>query len=116
MVDGNSVFASFAVGSSFTSVQCLISTQKMPIDCVLTIFYNHLVTNAILHVFCHSLLAGSNGSVLYTGLNPDRGRAYVLKITGTLPNGSTVSLNRDVHLGKVFSRILTCKIKVENIP
>jgi hypothetical protein len=85
IVDGNTVSAAFTVGSSFTSVLCLISTQETPTDC-------------------------SGGSVLYTGLNPNRGRAYTLEITGTLPGGTTVLLNRDVHL----DTIATCSVHFIN--
>lgn len=37
---------------------------------------------------------------MYKGLNPRRGLEYELKVTGTLPNGEIMQLNRGVHLGK----------------
>ena len=32
-VDGNSVKIEFVVGSSFTSVECRITSEQIPVDC-----------------------------------------------------------------------------------
>ena len=84
------------------SHQYSVSSPLKSLQLTVCLIYNYLSTNIIF--MCYSFLTGSGGSVLYTGLNPNRGRSYTLEITGTLPGGTTVLLNRDVHLGKEKSR------------
>lgn len=54
----------------------------------------------ITHFHTHE---GSRGSVEYRDLNPDNSEEYQLKVTGTLPDGSTEELVRSVHLGEIQS-------------
>ena len=41
--------------------------------------------------------------MVYRNLNRRRRRAFQLRVTGTLPNGSTVELVRNVHIGEACS-------------
>lgn len=50
----------------------------------------------------------------FTGLNPNRGHFYGLKIRGTLPNGDVVQIRRGVHLGKYFS-VSLCMLTIMDI-
>ena len=47
--------------------------------------------------------AGSEGSVTFDDLNPDRRKWYTLRIQGTLPNGDVVPLDQRFHVGKKHS-------------
>ena len=47
-----------------------------------------------------SVTAGSEGSVTFDGLEPNRRSWYTLRITGSLPNGNVVILKRRFHVGK----------------
>ena len=60
------------------------------------------------------LYAGSDGEVTFTGLNPNRGHFYGLKIRGKLPNGDVVQIRRGVHLGKCFS-VSLCMVTIMDI-
>ena len=44
-------------------------------------------------------ITGSGGIVTFDGLNPDRGLGYILLISGTLPDGTVITLEREFHVG-----------------
>lgn len=46
-----------------------------------------------------SSITGSGGNVTFDGLNPDRGLGYILLISGTLPDGTVITLEREFHVG-----------------
>ena len=52
-------------------------------------------------------IVGSGGVATFSGLNPDRGREFILVVTGHLSNGRTRTLSRGFHVGKVEQEAYT---------
>lgn len=67
----------------------LNSRKTVSLAWVLSIELTTLLTNV-----------GSEGSVTFGGLNPDRGLAYTILIRGTSSDGTVVTLSREFHVGK----------------
>ena len=94
-VIANSVTAEFVIGKSFLSVVCNVTTQQQK-DCE----FGLSLVNGYNELTAPLTNAGSEGSVIFDGLNPDRGLAYLISIRGTLSDGTVVTLSREFHVGK----------------